>query len=59
MKKWNAVDALIEENNRSLIDLRKYADEHRYSFKDRAVYYAVENEIERLEKQNNWLAERS
>ncbi|BBN98748.1 hypothetical protein [Sporolactobacillus terrae] len=58
MNQWNATDALIEENSRSLIDLRKYADEHRYSFKDRAVYYAVENEINRLEKQNAWLAER-
>ncbi|MCO7125635.1 hypothetical protein NIE88_07615 [Sporolactobacillus shoreicorticis] len=58
MNQWNVADALIEENNRSLIELRKYADEHRYSFNDRAVYYAVENEIERLEKQNKWLAER-
>ncbi|BBN98300.1 hypothetical protein [Sporolactobacillus terrae] len=59
MKNWNASEAMIEENNRALVALRKYEEEHRYSFADRHVYWAVTNEIERLEKQNVWLAERS
>jgi hypothetical protein len=58
MKNWNAAQALIEMNNDKLIALRKYEEEHRCSFADRHVYYAVVHEIEDIEKQNKWLAER-
>lgn len=54
----NSYDVLITLNNEKLNALKIYEKEHRYSFADRHVYYAVVHEIENIEKQNKWLAER-
>jgi hypothetical protein len=52
-------EVLITLNKEKLTALRKYEKVHHYSFADRHVYYAVVHEIEKLEKQNKWLNERS
>lgn len=51
----HATEIMIQENNRKLRELKKYEADHRNSFFDRAVYYAVIHEIKYLEKQNKEL----
>lgn len=55
MTELSASEIMIQENTRKLMELKKYEAGHRNSFFDRAVYYAVEHEIEYLEKQNKEL----
>lgn len=53
----NSSEVLITLNNEKLNALKIYEKEHRYSFADRHVYYAVVHEVEDIEKQNKWLAD--
>ncbi|MCO7125155.1 hypothetical protein NIE88_05125 [Sporolactobacillus shoreicorticis] len=57
MKNWNASEAMIEENNRALVDLKKYEEEHRNDLPSSAIYWAVVHEIEALEKENRELGQ--
>lgn len=53
----NGIEAIISLNNAKLRELNKYEQEHRDLLINRAVYWAVEHEIEYLKKQNKELAD--
>ncbi|MCO7128177.1 hypothetical protein NIE88_20745 [Sporolactobacillus shoreicorticis] len=55
MVNWNASKAMIEENNRKLNALRKYETDHHNDLPASSIYWAVDHEIEYLERQNKEL----
>jgi hypothetical protein len=55
MTKLSVSDIMIQENNRKLVELKKYETEHYNDLPAGSIYWAVVHEIEYLEKENKKL----